>query len=147
MVDMLRYHLQLIKAKQNVRSWCTQIFHEDKTFIIYVYCKPTFSEVDTHFDSFLPFTYKFCTVFALAHRYFRICINWAKLHTELVCLKYIFLKNGYPENFINKCFKRFMDNIHVVKETTVTVEKNSSVLVLPCLGFLSLQTRVSWRSH
>ena len=36
-----------------------------------------------------------------------------------------------------------MDNIHVVKETTVTVEKNSSVLVLPCLGFLSLQTRVS----
>ena len=40
-------------------------------------------------------------------------------------------KNGYPENFINKCFKGFMDTIHVVKKTTVAAE----VLVLTYLGF------------
>ena len=34
-----------------------------------------------------------------------------------------------------------MDNIHVVKETTLTVEKKSLVLVLPYLGSVSLQTR------
>ena len=34
-----------------------------------------------------------------------------------------------------------MDNIHVVKETTLTVEKKPLVLVLPYLGSLSLQTR------
>ena len=43
-----------------------------------------------------------------------------------------------------------MDNIHVVKETTLTVEKKSLVLVLPCLGSISLQTRTklkkSWKN-
>ena len=34
-----------------------------------------------------------------------------------------------------------MDNIHVVKETTLTVEKKPLVLVLPYLGSISLQTR------
>ena len=80
-----------------------------------VYCKPTFSGVYTHFDSFLPSTYTFGTVYTLAFRCLRISSSWTKLHNELVCLKEIFLKNGYPEDFINKCFKKFMDNIHVVK--------------------------------
>ena len=34
-----------------------------------------------------------------------------------------------------------MDNIHVVKKTTLTVEKKPLVLVLPYLGSISLQTR------
>ena len=29
-----------------------------------------------------------------------------------------------------KCFKKFMDNMHVVKETTLAVEKKPLVLVL-----------------
>ena len=33
-----------------------------------------------------------------------------------------------------------MDNIHVVKETTLTVEKKPLVLVLPYLDSVSLQT-------
>ena len=33
-----------------------------------------------------------------------------------------------------------MDNIHVVKETTLTVEKKPLVLVLPYLRSISLQT-------
>ena len=34
-----------------------------------------------------------------------------------------------------------MDNIHVVKEITLSAEKKSLVLVLPHLGSISLQTR------
>ena len=34
-----------------------------------------------------------------------------------------------------------MHNIHVVKETTLTVEKKPLLLVLPYLGLISLQTR------
>ena len=34
-----------------------------------------------------------------------------------------------------------MDNVHVVKETTLKIEKKSLVLVLPYLGSISLQTR------
>ena len=114
---------------------------EDKTFTTSVYRKPTFSGVYTHFDSFLPSTYKFGNAYTLAYRCFQICSSWTKLHNELVCLKETFLKNGYPEDFINKCFKKFMDNIHVAKETTLTVEKKPLVLVLLYLGSISLQTR------
>ena len=142
MVDMLTCHLQLNVKSRSVLSFLDiAIIREDKTFTTSAYRKPTFSDVYTHFDSFLPSTYKFG--YTLAYRYFRICSSWIKLYNELVCLKETFLKNGYPEDFINKCFKKFMDNIHVVKETTVTVEKKPLVLVLPDLGSISLQTRTS----
>ena len=105
--------------KQNRMSFLdVQIICEDRTFTTSVYRKPTFNGVYTHFGSFLPSTYKFGTVYKLAFRCFRICSSWTKLHTELVFLKEVFLKNGYPENFINKCFKRFVDNINVVKEAS-----------------------------
>ena len=71
----------------------TQIVREDKTFTISVYRNPTFSGVYTHFNSFLPSTYEFGTVYTLAYR----CSSWTKLHTELVCVK-----NVYPENILNK---------------------------------------------
>ena len=76
-----------------------QISREDKTFTTSVYCKPTFSGVYTHFDNFLPSAYKFGTVYILTYRCLQLCSSWTKLHNELVCLKEIFLKNGYPENF------------------------------------------------
>ena len=56
-------------------------------------------------------------------------------------MKKIFRKNGYPENFINKCFKKFLDNIHLVKEKVPTVERKRLLLVLPYLRVISLQTR------
>ena len=103
---------------------------------------PIFSGVYTYFDSFLPSTCKFGTIYTLAYRCFQIHSSQTKLHNELVCLKQNFLKNSYPEGFINKCFKKFMI-IHVVKETPQLkiVEKNPLVLVLPYLASISLQTR------
>ena len=56
-------------------------------------------------------------------------------------MKRIFRKNGYPENFIDKCFKKFLDNILFVKINVPTVEEKRLVLVLLFLGVLSLQTR------
>ena len=35
-----------------------------------------------------------------------------------------------------------MDNTHVVKETTLTLEKKPFALVIPYLGSISLQTRI-----
>ena len=64
-----------------------------------------------------------------------------QFHTELTFLKGIFRKNGYPENFIYKCFKEFLNNVHLVKENVPTVEKKRLLLVLPYLGIISLQTR------
>ena len=118
-----------------------QIIREYKTFTTPVYCKPTVSGVFTHFESFLTSTYKFGTLYTLAYRELQICSRWAKLHSELVCLKQIFLKNDHPKKFFNKCFKTFMDNKHVVKETTLTVKKKPFFLAFQWLGSKSLQTR------
>ena len=84
-----------------------QIICEDKTSTTSVHRKPTFSGVYSHFDSFLPSTYNFGTVYTLAYKCFRICSSWTKLHTELLFVKQIFIKNGYPESFIDKCFRIF----------------------------------------
>ena len=132
MFDMLTCHLQL-KMKNETMS---QIICEDKTFTTSV----SFIGLYTHFDSFLSSTYKFCTVYTLAYRCCWICSSWTKLQNELILN--IFLKNGFPENFINKSFKRCVDNMHVVTEATVVVEKKSLVLVLQYLGPISLQTRL-----
>ena len=51
------------------------------------------------------------------------------------------MKKGYPEGFINKRFKKFMDNICVVKEATLTIGKKLLLLVLPYLSSISLPTK------
>ena len=50
-------------------------------------------------------------------------------------------KNGYPEDFIGRCFKLFLNRIHILKEKFPTVEKKPLRLVLLYLVSISLQTR------
>ena len=70
--------------KQNRMSFLhVQIIGEDKTLTTSFYHKPTFGGVYTHFDSFLPSTYKFGIIYTLAYKFFEICSSWTKLHTEL----------------------------------------------------------------
>ena len=102
-------------------------------FTTTIYRKPTFSGVYSNFENFLPLVYKFGMVYTLVYRCFHICSNWTQFHTELTFLKVIFQKNGYPENFTDKCFKKFLNNIHLVKENVPTVEKKSLLLALPYL--------------
>ena len=66
----------------------------------------TYSCVYSNFESFLPSVYKFGMVYTLVCRCFGVCSNWAQFHTELIFLKGILQKNGYPKNFIDKCFKK-----------------------------------------
>ena len=80
-------------------------------------------------------------IYTLVYRCFRISSNWTQFHTELTILKGIYRKNGYLENFIDKCFKKFLNNVHLVKENVPTVEKKRLLLVLPYLGMISWQTR------
>ena len=123
-----------------------QIICKGKTFTTSVYRKPTFDGAYTHFDSFLQSSYKFGTVCTLTHGYLQIYSSWTKLHNEQICLKAMFLKDGCPEDVINKCFKNFMDNIHVANDTTLMGEKKPHVLFLPYLGSISFKLGLSWRS-
>ena len=56
-------------------------------------------------------------------------------------IREIFQKNGYPENFIDRCFKLFLNLIHIFKQKVPTVAKKPLRLVLPYLGTIPLQTR------
>ena len=118
-----------------------EVSRDGNTFVTSVYRKPTFSGVYTHFDSFLPSTYKIGMSYTLVFRCFRICSDWNKFHKEIIFLKDIFLKNGYPTSFIDKCFKTFLDQLFIKKPQVLTVEKKTLTLVLPFLGNLSLQTK------
>ena len=84
-------------------------------------------------------------IHTLLYRCFRICSDWTKFHLELVKLIDVFKNNGYPENFINNCFKVFLDNKYRIQEKVITVPKKTLVLVLPNFGPLSFQTRIKLR--
>ena len=98
-----------------------EIVREEGKFTITIYPKPTFGGVCSNCESFLSSVYKFDMVYNLVHRCFGICSSWTQFHSELTFLKGIFQKNGYPGNFIDKCFKKFLNNIHLVKENVPTV--------------------------
>ena len=52
------------------------VIREKGKFVTSACCKPTFSGVYTHFDSFLPDTYKIGMIYILINRCFRICSSW-----------------------------------------------------------------------
>ena len=74
---------------------------EQSKFITSVYQIPTFGGVYTHFDSFLPDTWKIGMIYTLGNICFRICSSWSMFHQRLTLLREMFQKNGYPENFID----------------------------------------------
>ena len=121
------------------------IIREKDKFTPSVYRKPTFSGIYTNFDSFLPSSNKIGLLHTLLYRCFRICSDWTKFHLELVKLTDVFKNNGYPENFINNCFKVLLDNKYRIQERVITVPKKTFFLVLQYLGVLSLQTRTKLR--
>ena len=122
-----------------------EVYRQQGKFVTTVYSKPTFSGVYTHFDSFLPEVYKVGMIYTLAYRCFNICSDWTKFHEELDFLKHVFLKNGYPLSFIDKCFKMVINKLVIKRPQITTVEKKTLILSLPYLGDISLQTRTKLR--
>ena len=79
-------------------------------------------------------------IYTLVFRCFSICSNWTNFHNELVFLKDIFFKNGYPISFIDKCFKTFLDR-YLKRPQALTSEKKTLTLVLLFLGKLFLRIK------
>ena len=65
-------------------------------------------------------------IYTLIYRCFQICCNWSMFRQQLILLREIFQKNGYPENFIDRCFKVLLNSIHILKEKVPTIEKDTS---------------------
>ena len=81
-----------------------------------VYRQSTFSGVFTNFSCF------------------SICSSYEKFHEETVKLEEIFKRNSYPENFIDRCIKNFLNKLQIPQVVELTTAKRKLILVLPHLG-------------
>ena len=68
-------------------------------------------------------------------------------HQKLIVLREIFQKNGYPQNFVDRCFKFFSSRIHILKEKVSTVETKPLLLSLPYLRTISRKLGLNCKSQ
>ena len=108
-----------------------KILRERGKLITSDHWKPTFIGVYTHFDSFLPDTYKISMIYTLVNRCFRICYRCFRIcsslsmfHQQLILLRKIFQKNGYPDNVIDRCFKLLLNRIHILKKRFLQLNRS-----------------------
>ena len=73
----------------------------NKDFSTTVYHKPTFSGVNSNFNSFIAAKYKHGLIFTLLFRIFSIVLDFSKLHEEVDCLKDISKKIPFPTTLVD----------------------------------------------
>ena len=79
-------------------------------------------------------------LYTLVYGCFTLCSGWPKYHRELVTCE-IFQRNGYPKSYMDKCFKKFLDRLHLINPLLVRVEKKPLHLVLLYFGPIYWQVR------
>ena len=67
--------------------------------------------------------------------------NFELFHQEILNLKDIFKRNGYPGNFIDACIKRYLNQVFIDKKIYALAPKKELVCMLPFIGKKSLQSR------
>ena len=92
-------------------------------------------------SNILAVSYKTGLIWSLLYRAFSLCSSFELLHQEILKLKDIFKRNGYPTSFIDNCVKRFLDKVFIEKKPFLTASKKQLVCVLPFIGKKSLQLR------
>ena len=140
-IEDWKYYLNLQRANikftsemkmNNLLSFLDiKIFRENNKFTTWVYCKPTFSGVFTNFESFIPNSYKYASIFTLLHRALKLCSNFELFHQEISNLKNIFRKNDYPGNFTYFSIEKYLDNLYTKTEVYLLAPKKQLTCVLP----------------
>ena len=67
--------------------------------------------------------------------------NFELFHQEILNIKDIFKRNGYPGNFIDACIKRYLNQVFIDKKIYALAPKKVLVCMLPFIGKKSLQSR------
>ena len=106
-------------------------------YITSVYRKPTFSGVYTHYDSYIPLSYKSSLVSTLLYRAFSICCNWKQIHEEIESIKSIMIKNGYPIQLLDRAITTFLGRLHKPCQKAKEECQEAAMIVLPFLGSYS----------
>ena len=129
----------------NSLAFLDVLITREETFCTSLYRKPTFSGLYSNYKSFMPDSYKKGLIYTLLHRAFVLCCSWEKFHAEVCFLKKTFQENTFPEFFIDRCVKAFLDKIFIVKKVVITVPKKELRICLPFLGKQSfdIKTKLS----
>ena len=113
------------------------VTRDDKDFTTNVYRKLTFSGLYINFHSFFyqnPITGLLLT--------YSLCSDWSKIHTKIIKLRNIMIKNNFPSKFIDRCIKLFFDKLFSSKKRIVlTVHRKIMNITLPFMGKYSLKIR------
>ena len=108
------------------------VTREGDSFLTSIYRKPTFSGLYTNFYSYISEKYKTGLLFSLLFRIFTFTVDWSKFHAEVEFLKEVFRKNSYPEYFIDKCIKIFLDK--KINPSNAHIRKPDLIISLPYMG-------------
>ena len=130
-----------VEENSNFSFLDIKICRVNNKFTTSVFRKPTFSGVFTNFDSFIPILYKHGLINALIFCCFKICSSYENLHNEIVYIKEIFKHNRYPNNFVDRCIRKFFNKLHITKKIHQKVEKKQLLVILPFLDHLSFETK------
>ena len=84
---------------------------KDSKFVTSVYRKPTFSEVFTNHESFIPTYQKGGLLHTLLHR----SCDFKTFHFEINLLKTILMEKNYSLNVIDSCIKSFLNKLYTPK--------------------------------
>ena len=89
--------------------------------------------------------YKKGLIATLLHRTYVICSDYVKFHEEVIKLKVIWQKNGFPLFFIDRCVKKFLDKLFV-KKTSESSKKKEVIFPMVFLGKITLQVKKKLQS-
>ena len=68
------------------------------------------------------------------NRCFNLSSDFLKFHHEVQKLKKILSESAYPQNFLDKCIQKLLDNMFIQRLQIPTVPKKELRITLPYLG-------------
>jgi hypothetical protein len=109
----------------------------DASFESWVYRKKTHTGVFMNFNAVVPDKWKVGLIVCLLNRAWNICSSRLLFMKEVQKLKLMFVRNGYPYQFLNKIVERFLQTRNS-ERTQRTEEVNKYVLRVPYVGKASV---------
>ncbi|XP_069989664.1 uncharacterized protein [Penaeus vannamei] len=95
-----RYIDTFVKFKHPSHVNLFLVTNDNGRFHTSIYRKPTFTDLDLHFLSNIPYIYKINSIKTLITRAYNLCSNWSSFHDEMNFLKNIFCKKRLSTVFI-----------------------------------------------
>jgi len=85
-------------------------------FIASTYRKPTHTGLYSKWSSFVPLHRKRNLVNSLLRRAYDIASSYQLVHTEFMNIKRLLSRNGYPNNFLDRCIQQFLNRKYGVTQ-------------------------------